>query len=56
MVAQGTEIDMFNATTGNTVFTYTDSRSGSTFFSAAAVAEGKVFQGNLDGYLYAFGL
>ncbi len=56
MVAQGTEIDMFNAATGKTVFTYTDSRRGSTFFSGAAVAEGKVFQGNLDGYLYAFGL
>jgi len=56
MVAQGTEIDMFNAATGNKLFTFTDSRPGSAFFSAAAVAEGMVFQGNLDGYLYTFGL
>ena len=56
MVAQGTEIDMFNAATGNKLFTFTDSRPGSAFFSAAAVAEGMVFQGNLDGYLYTLGL
>ena len=56
IVAQGTEIDLFNAASGNTLFTYTDSRPGSIFFSAAAVAQGMVFVGNLDGYLYAFGL
>ena len=56
IVAQGTETDLFDAATGNILFTYTDTRSGSTFFSGAAVAEGMVFQGNLDGYLYAFGL
>ncbi len=56
MVAQGTEINLFNAANGKSLFTYTDARRGSTFFSGAAVAEGRVFQGNLDGYLYAFGL
>jgi outer membrane protein assembly factor BamB len=56
MVAQGTELDLFNAANGNSLFTYTDTRPGSIFWSAAAVAEGRVFVGNMDGYLYAFGL
>lgn len=56
IVAQGTEIDLFDAANGNSLFTYTDTRPGSIFFSGAAVAEGRVLVGNLDGYLYAFGL
>jgi outer membrane protein assembly factor BamB len=56
MVAQGSETDMFNAATGNKLFAFTDSRPGSAFLSGAAVAEGMVFQGNQDGYLYTLGL
>lgn len=56
IVAQGTNINMLNAASGNTIFTFTDRRSGSAFFGGAAVAQGMVFAGNLDGFMYAFGL
>ncbi len=56
IVTQGTEVDLLKATNGNTLFTYTDTRTGSTFYGGAAVANGMVFQGNMDGYLSVLGL
>jgi outer membrane protein assembly factor BamB len=56
MVSQGNEFDMLSAKTGRTLFTYSDTRRGAIFYSGAAVANGIVFQGSMDGYLYAFSL
>ena len=49
-------MDIINAASGKTLFTYTDSNDGSVFDGAASIANGMLYVGNFDGNLYAFGL
>jgi polyvinyl alcohol dehydrogenase (cytochrome) len=56
IVEEGTTVDVINATSGKTLFTYTDSNDGSVFNGAASVSNGVLYVGNFDGNLYAFGL
>ncbi len=55
-VTQGRDINFFNAATGARLYYYQDNRAGSTFYGGPSVSNGQVFVGNMDGYLYAFGL
>ena len=56
IVEEGPIFAMINATTGKTLFSYKDSQIGSAFYSAASIAHGVLYIGNMDGNLYAFGL
>lgn len=53
VVGEGPYIIMVNSTTGQTVFRFLDS-SGAPFFGAASIANGVMYQGNMDGHLYSF--
>lgn len=53
VVGQGSWIIMVNATTGQTVFRFHDT-SGSPFYGAATIANGVMYQGNMNGHLYSF--
>ncbi len=52
----GANMIVVNATTGKKLFTYHDPTTGSGFWGAASVSNGVLYQGNMDGKLYAFGL
>lgn len=52
---QGSYFTAFDASTGNTLFSYQDSNSGSNFWGPASVANGVAYIGNQDGTLFAFG-
>lgn len=52
----GTSLYVVNASTGSTLFTYLDSRTRSNFWGPAMISNGMLFEGNADGFLYAFGL
>ena len=41
---------------GHTLFTYTDTNTGSHFYGPASISNGVLYIGNFDGYLYAFGM
>src|SRR6266487_109432 len=55
-VSQGQDINFFNAVTGASIVSYHDGRAGSFFYGGPSVSNGQVFVGNMDGYLYDFGL
>lgn len=53
---QGTYLMVIAASTGQTLFRYQDTNSGSLFYGAASISNGVLYIGNQDGHLYAFGL
>ena len=55
-VDSSTTAYVFDAATGNTLFSYRDAHSGELFYSAPAVHNGILYAPNADGNLYAFGL
>lgn len=55
-VGQGTYLMVIAASTGQTLFRYQDTKSGSLFYGAASISNGVLYIGNQDGHLYAFGL
>ncbi len=56
IVGTGPNIAIVSASTGKSLFTYTDATKGSLFWGAASISNGMLYQGNLDGNLYALGL
>ena len=50
----GRSISAYNAGNGALLFTYVDSSSSSNFWGAASVADGWLYDGNMDGTFYAF--
>lgn len=54
-VGAGTSFMLVDATTGNQLFSYTDSANKSDFLGPGSIANGQLYQGNMDGNLYAFG-
>ena len=55
-VGQGMYLMVIAASTGQTLFRYQDTNSGSLFYGAASISNGMLYIGNQDGNLYAFGL
>ncbi len=56
IATQGQDVNFINAATGAGISYYHDGRAGALFYGGASVSNGQVFVGNMDGYLYAFGL
>ena len=56
VVGSGPMMHVFDASTGNALFTYQDTNSNALFWGAATIYNGVLYDGNLDGNLYAFGL
>ncbi len=54
-VGAGTSFIMVNATTGKQLFSYSDNALHSDFLGPCSIANGQLYQGNMDGNLYAFG-
>ena len=54
ILGQGTYLMVLDATSGNTLFRYNDTNSGSRFWGWASVSNGVLYIGNKDGRLYAF--
>ena len=53
-VGNGTAITVVAASTGNRLFTFTDTNTGSKFYGPASIANGMLYEGNMDGMLYGF--
>ena len=51
-----TTVYVFDATTGNTLFSYHDTSSSTFFYSAPEIHNGMLYAPNANGNLYAFGL
>ena len=56
VVVGGTHMYVEDATTGNILFSFRDAKTNSNFWGAATISNGVLYQGNMDGNLYAFGL
>ncbi len=56
VVGEGRTIAVLDAVSGRPLFGYRDTHDGSYFWSAATIAHGMLYMGNMDGTLYAFGL
>jgi polyvinyl alcohol dehydrogenase (cytochrome) len=54
-LGQGSYFMALNSSTGNTLFSYQDTASGSDFWGPASVSNGVAYIGNQDGTLFAFG-
>lgn len=52
----GSSINLYNATTGKQLFGFQDAHKQSNFEGPGSISNGVLYQGNLDGFLYAFGL
>ncbi|HEY6542118.1 MAG TPA: PQQ-binding-like beta-propeller repeat protein [Ktedonobacteraceae bacterium] len=51
----GTSFIIVDVTSGKQLFSYTDTASKSNFLGPGSIANGQLYQGNMDGNLYAFG-
>jgi len=56
VVGAGDTMYILNMLTGKALFTYQDTNSNSIFWGAATISNGILYEGNMDGTLYAFGL
>lgn len=56
IVGAGRSLFVINATTGQKLYTFTDSATSSRFWGPASISNGVLYIGNMDGNLYAFGL
>lgn len=53
-IGSSSSLYIFNSSTGKQLFRYQDTSRKSYFWGAATIINGILFQGNMDGYLYAF--
>ena len=51
----GSTMVLLNATSGQTLFSYTDPTKDAVFYGAASPSNGVLYVGNFDGNFYAFG-
>src|SRR5205807_2000101 len=51
----GTSIVVVDAKSGGLLFSYQDTLSTSNFWGAASISNGMLYEGNKDGFVYAFG-
>jgi hypothetical protein len=56
IATQGSWINALDASNGNTIFRYQDTTSGAYYYGGVAIANGRMYAGNLDGNFVAFGL
>ena len=56
VVGAGNTMYVLNMLTGKPLFTFQDTNSNSIFWGAATISNGILYEGNMDGTLYAFGL
>lgn len=56
VVGAGTTVEVVNTSSGQILFTYTDTNSSTVFYGAATIANGVLYIGDSSGNLYAFGL
>jgi polyvinyl alcohol dehydrogenase (cytochrome) len=54
--AQGNSVIVMNASNGKTVARLTDNKPGSLLYGGPTISNGIVFEGNLDGNLYAYSI
>lgn len=54
-VGVGTSFMLFNAQTGNQLFSFQDTNTNSNFLGPGSISNGVLYHGNVDGLLYAFG-
>ena len=54
IVGEGRFLQLFDANTGKSIFTFEDTHEDSLFDGAPTVADGMLVVGNMDGYLYTF--
>ncbi|HVB25976.1 MAG TPA: PQQ-binding-like beta-propeller repeat protein [Ktedonobacteraceae bacterium] len=55
VVGEGTDLVVLAAASGTTLYRFNDTNSGSLFYGGASIANGVIYIGNMDGYLYAIG-
>jgi polyvinyl alcohol dehydrogenase (cytochrome) len=55
-VGSGTSFILVDTQTGAQLFNFQDTGAGSQFMGPGSIANGVLYHGNTDGYLYAFGL
>ncbi len=55
VLGSGPNIFIFDAKTGQQLFSFTDMNKNSRFDGPASISRGVLYQGNMDGILYAFG-
>jgi len=55
-VGSGTSFILVGTQTGTQLFSFHDTSTGSQFIGPGSIANGVLYHGNIDGYLYAFGL
>lgn len=55
VIGQGRFVMVMAASSGQTLFRYFDTNTGSAFWSGASISNGVIYIGNIDGRLYAFG-
>jgi len=56
IATQGQDLNFIKAATGAGINYFHDGRAGAVFYGGASVSHGLVFVGNMDGYLYVYGL
>jgi outer membrane protein assembly factor BamB len=56
VVGGGSHMYLVEATTGHIRFNFHDSKTNSMFWGPASISHGVLYEGNMDGILYAFGL
>lgn len=54
-VGEGPTLVLIATNSGQTLFTYTDTTTGSNFYGPPSISNGVLYTGNADGNLYAFG-
>ena len=55
-VGEGNTLVLVATATGQPLYSYTDSRQGSSFYGPPSISHGTLYIGNADGSLFAFGL
>ena len=55
VVGEGNTLVLVATSDGHSLYSYTDTHSGSNFYGAASILNGVLYIGNFDGILYAFG-
>jgi outer membrane protein assembly factor BamB len=56
IVGEGNAIQLIDSSTGQTLNSLVDSLGNSRYFSVGAISNGVLYMGNMDGYLYAYGI
>ncbi len=55
VVGEGLSLIIVQAKTGKQLFSFQDTMTNADFMGPASISNGMLYQGNIDGYLYAFG-